>query len=75
MNKLLKATEIAAICQVDLKTIHNWAKRGMPHFRTPGRHLRFKPEEVVPWLVGYGYTIPKELRQFVPKAGEKVAAS
>lgn len=64
-TQLLDASDIAAICGVDNKTIHNWTKKGMPHFRTPGRHLRFKPEEIVPWLAKFGYTIPETLRQYV----------
>ena len=40
---LFTASQIARFCQVDLKTIHNWADRGqIQHFRTPGRHLRFR---------------------------------
>lgn len=70
----LKAGEVAAICGVDLKTIHNWVdRRSMPHFRTPGRHLRFKHEEVVPWLISFGYTMPPHLQQYVP-TGEKLGS-
>ena len=42
-KELFTASEVAKFCQVDLKTIHNWADRGeIRHFRTPGRHLRRK---------------------------------
>ena len=40
--ELFTASEFAHFCQVDLKTIHNWADKGeIRHFRTPGRHLDF----------------------------------
>ncbi|MGB8329217.1 MAG: helix-turn-helix domain-containing protein [Polyangiales bacterium] len=59
---LFTASEIARFCQVDLKTIHNWADRGqIPHFRTPGRHLRFRRPHVLDFLRKYGYPIPHEL--------------
>jgi excisionase family DNA binding protein len=59
---LFTASQIARFCQVDLKTIHNWADRGqIPHFRTPGRHLRFRRPHVLDFLRKYGYPIPQEL--------------
>jgi excisionase family DNA binding protein len=59
---LFTASQIARFCQVDLKTIHNWADRGqIPHFRTPGRHLRFRRPHVLDFLRKYGYPIPEEL--------------
>jgi hypothetical protein len=57
---LFTASQIARFCQVDLKTIHNWADRGqILHFRTPGRHLRFRRP--------YGYPIPEELEAERPR--------
>ena len=59
---LFTASQIARFCQVDLKTIHNWADRDqIPHFRTPGRHLRFRRPHVLDFLRKYGYPIPDEL--------------
>ncbi|MFW2387513.1 MAG: helix-turn-helix domain-containing protein [Polyangiales bacterium] len=59
---LFTASQIARFCQVDLKTIHNWADRGqIAHFRTPGRHLRFRRPHVLDFLRKYGYPIPEEL--------------
>lgn len=59
---LFTASQVARFCQVDLKTIHNWADRGqIPHFRTPGRHLRFRRPHVLDFLRKYGYPIPDEL--------------
>jgi len=65
---LFTASEIARFCQVDLKTIHNWADRGqIPHFRTPGRHLRFRRPHVLDFLRKYGYPIPRELHAERPR--------
>jgi len=59
---LFTASQIARFCQVDLKTIHNWADRDqIRHFRTPGRHLRFRRPHVLDFLRKYGYPIPDEL--------------
>jgi len=59
---LLTASQLAAFCEVDLKTIHNWAERGrMRFFRTPGRHLRFRRVDTLDFLRRYGYPIPEEL--------------
>jgi len=59
--KLLTASDVAALCEVDLKTIHNWVDRGcIPHFRTPGRHLRFQAVDVASFLREWGYAIPRK---------------
>ena len=61
-QNLFTASQVARFCQVDLKTIHNWADRGeIDHFRTPGRHLRFRQPDVLDFLRRYGYPIPQEL--------------
>ncbi len=58
--KLLTASDVADLCEVDLKTIHNWVERGcIPHFRTPGRHLRFRAVDVANFLREWGYAIPR----------------
>lgn len=58
--KLLTASDVAELCEVDLKTIHNWVERGcIPHFRTPGRHLRFRAVDVAGFLREWGYAIPR----------------
>jgi excisionase family DNA binding protein len=65
---LFTASQIARFCQVDLKTIHNWADRGqISHFRTPGRHLRFRRPHVLDFLRKYGYPIPEELESERPR--------
>lgn len=67
-KELFTASEVAKFCQVDLKTIHNWADRGeIRHFRTPGRHLRFRRVDVLDFLRKYGYPVPEVLRQGRPR--------
>jgi excisionase family DNA binding protein len=66
--ELFTASDVARFCQVDLKTIHNWADKGeIRHFRTPGRHLRFRRLDVLDFLRKYGYPIPEVLRTGKPK--------
>src|SRR3984885_626653 len=66
--ELFTASDVARFCQVDLKTIHNWADKGeIRHFRTPGRHLRFRRVDVLDFLRKYGYPIPELLRTGKPK--------
>jgi excisionase family DNA binding protein len=66
--ELFTASDVARFCQVDLKTIHNWADKGeIRHFRTPGRHLRFRRLDVLDFLRKYGYPIPEVLRLGKPK--------
>jgi len=65
---------------VDLKTIHNWVERGcIPHFRTPGRHLRFQAVDVAKFLREWGYAIPRrfyaEIAQSVVVLGSKDAVA
>jgi excisionase family DNA binding protein len=67
-RRLLTATQIAAFCSVDLKTIHNWADRGkIRGWRTSGRHLRFRRLDVVDFLRAYGFPIPDALRDSRPR--------
>jgi excisionase family DNA binding protein len=73
---LFTASQIARFCQVDLKTIHNWADRGrIAHFRTPGRHLRFRRPHVLDFLRKYGYPIPDELDAARPRVALLVDGS
>ena len=67
-RELFTASDVARFCQVDLKTIHNWADRGeIRHFRTPGRHLRFRRVDVLDFLRKYGYPVPEVLLQGKPR--------
>ncbi len=62
------AAALARFCNVDLKTIHNWAARGaLPSHRTCGRHLRFYRLDVIAFLRTYGHAIPRELAAVRPK--------
>src|SRR6476646_6881872 len=66
--ELFTASDVAKFCQVDLKTIHNWADKGeIRHCRTPGRHLRFRRLDVLDFLRKYGYAIPEVLRSSKPR--------
>lgn len=59
---LFTASEVALFCAVDLKTIHNWADHAeIRHFRTPGRHLRFRRVDVIEFLRKFGYPVPDAL--------------
>lgn len=61
-KELYVASELADICKVDLKTIHNWVTRGhLAAFRTPGRHLRFKVVDVLAFMTKFGYPAPASL--------------
>lgn len=56
------AQDVAHFCEVDLKTIHHWVERGkIAHRRTEGRHLRFRRMDVVRFLRGLDYPLPREL--------------
>ena len=56
------AQAVADFCEVDLKTVHHWADRGkVAHFRTDGRHLRFRRNDVVRFLRAHGYPLPDAL--------------
>ena len=59
----LSAVQVARFCGVDLKTIHNWVNKGkIPFRRTTGRHLRFRPLDVVDFLRAYEIGLPDALR-------------
>lgn len=63
----LTASDVARICGVDLKTIHNWANKGkIPCSRTDGRHLRFRRIELIEFLRAYSFAVPDALRQVKP---------
>lgn len=70
--RYLRATDLAACCDVDLKTVHNWCNEGeVKHFRSPGRHIRLDPADVIKFLEGYGYKVPAPWRVM---ASENAAA-
>ena len=63
------ASQLASICDVDLKTIHNWCHRvdeqsaeaALASFRTAGGHLRFHQSAVLKFLKRWGYPTPDAL--------------
>jgi excisionase family DNA binding protein len=64
---LYTGQDVARFCEVDLKTVHHWADRGkIPHYRTEGRHLRFRRNDLVRFLRGHGYPIPDDLADAKP---------
>lgn len=61
----IKATALADVLGVDLKTIHNWANAGkLPSYRTIGRHLRFRRADVAAALRAMGNPVPEVLEPF-----------
>lgn len=63
-GRWLSATQVARLCGVDLKTIHNWVNKDkIPCRRTDGRHLRFWPLDVVAFLRTFELGVPEWLRQ------------
>lgn len=65
---LLTASQLASYCDVDLKTIHNWADRGRVRCsRTKGRHLRIRRADALDFLRRYGYRVPVELLDGKPR--------
>lgn len=69
----LRASQLAAIFDVDLKTIHNWHDRGqIPGTKTPGRHLRFDAVEVKEACERQGIGVPPKLIAFI--AGDQTHA-
>lgn len=74
-GEVLTASELAALCEVDLKTIHNWVEQGrLSHFRTPGRHLRFRAADVTSFLTAFGYDVPRALLRASAKTAIVVAS-
>lgn len=46
-KSILTTQEVAAIFAVTPSTVVKWADSGhLPHFRTPGRHRRFRASDV-----------------------------
>jgi excisionase family DNA binding protein len=67
-DDLFTAPQVAKICSTDLKTIHNWVNRGeIKFFRTPGRHLRFRRQDVHDFLIKYGYPVPEGFAPIRPR--------
>lgn len=64
----LTAGDLARWLSVDLKTIHNWVRRGyLVGRRTTGGHRRFYRTEVIRFLRQAGWYVPSELREPAPR--------
>ena len=64
---LFTAADVARFCEVDLKTIHNWAARGkVPHHKTDGNHVRVHRVDLVAFLRRYEMPLPEDLRHGRP---------
>lgn len=47
----LTSADVAVIFGVDGSTVARWADEGkLPHFRTPGGHLRFRRQDIAAFL-------------------------
>ena len=67
-HRMYSAARVAEFCDVDLKTVHNWANRGkIQGVRTEGRHLRFRHLDIVAFLRAYSFGLPEALRQARPR--------
>jgi len=52
-DKLLTPAEVAALFNVDPKTVTRWAARGRLHpVMTPGGHRRYRKSEIVAFFSG-----------------------
>jgi hypothetical protein len=61
-QSVLTAGDLARALHVDLKTVHNWVRRGVLFgSRTGGRHLRFQRLDVIRALRSANRPIPREL--------------
>lgn len=75
-QRYLTSVELAAICDVNRKTIAVWIqKKGIPHFRTPGGQARFKLREVVEWLRKHHFDVPKAIAEAAQAAEEEMEVS
>lgn len=64
MEKELTAPQLAAICNVDPKTIRSWAEQGQfPHHYTAGGHLRIRTSDAARFLRTRKYEVPPELQE------------
>lgn len=47
---MVAAHEITRMLGIRRRTVDTYVKKGMPHTRTPGGHLRFEPQKVRAWF-------------------------
>lgn len=64
----LTAQDMANLCHVDLKTVHNWVTQGAASpWLTRGGHMRFERYEAIRFLRTFGFTVPKTLAKSKPR--------
>ncbi|MCX7048076.1 MAG: helix-turn-helix domain-containing protein [Candidatus Sumerlaeota bacterium] len=67
-KKFLGAVEVARIIEMSRITVNGWIKRGeLKAVRTPGRHFRIRPMDLVSFLQSKGAYVPEALQQAVEK--------
>lgn len=66
----VSATEAAKSLGVDRRTLSRYLDKGMPHWRTPGGHLRFNLEELAVWKAK---TAADEPPKEAPLTGRQIA--
>jgi excisionase family DNA binding protein len=60
--------DVARLCDVDLKTVHNWVNKGKLRCRrTEGRHLRIQRVDLVAFLRERGTAMPEGLQEARPR--------
>jgi len=75
-RRLLAASDIAGMCGVCLKTIHNWVDEGkVPEIRTPGGHRRFRPAEVIAFLQRFAFDIPAWLTELAARVEQEKSSA
>lgn len=61
-SAFLSAADLARMCDVTPKTIHNWASSGrLKAARSPGGRLRITRADAKAFLESHGYPVPEEL--------------
>jgi len=66
-GRFYAAPDVARFCDVDLKTVHAWAKKGsLLHERSAGGQLRFRRTDVVAFLRAHGFPLPRALTREPP---------
>ena len=64
----LTAQDMANLCHVDLKTVHNWVAQGAATpWLTQGGHMRFDRFEAIRFFRAYGFAVPKALAKQKPR--------